>query len=46
MATLKVAKPILITGAGDGKDYRDLVPELRFERLVDIVERELKALVK
>jgi hypothetical protein len=44
MATMSVAKPILITGAGPGKDYRDLIPELRFERLVDIVERELKSM--
>jgi len=42
MATAGVAKPILVTGAGPGKDYRDLVPELRFERLIDVVVRELK----
>jgi len=40
--TLHVAKPILVTGAGPGKDYRDLNQELRFERLVDVVVRELK----
>ena len=44
MATMSVAKPILITGAGPGKDYRDLIPELRFERLMDIIERELKVM--
>lgn len=44
LATLHVAKPILITGAGHGKDYRDLAPEARFERLADIVMAELKVL--
>ena len=44
LATLHVAKPILITGAGFGKDYRDLIPEVRFERLADTVMRELKVL--
>jgi len=44
MATMSVAQPILITGAGPGKDYRDLIPEIRFERLVEIVRRELMAL--
>ena len=43
LAALHVAKPILVTGAGHGKDYRDLVPEVRFERLADTVMRELKA---
>jgi len=44
MATMAVAKPILINGAGMGKDYRDLVPEARFERLAEIIERELQVL--
>jgi hypothetical protein len=44
LATLHVAKPILVTGAGHGKDYRDLIPEVRFERLADTVMRELKVL--
>ena len=33
-----IAQPILITGAGEGKDYRDLDPALRFERLVDVIK--------
>lgn len=45
MATSDVAKPILITGAGPGKDYRDLRPGVRFERLSEIVCAELKAMV-
>jgi len=44
MAALNVAKPILVTGAGPGIDYRDLDPEVRFERLMDVVVRELKKL--
>jgi len=44
MATMGVAKPILINGAGPGKDYRDLIAEVRFERLVGIIERELKVI--
>ena len=44
MATMSVAKPILVNGAGDGKDYPDLIRDVRFERLVEIVARELKQL--
>jgi|GEM_PF-3063994 len=44
LATLNVAKPILVTGAGPGKDYRDLIPGLRFERLVVTVMRELRVM--
>ncbi|MEI7781576.1 MAG: hypothetical protein WCJ18_06580 [Planctomycetota bacterium] len=40
--TLDIAKPITIPGAGHGVDYRDLCPEVRFERLVNIIVRELK----
>lgn len=39
-----VAKLILVTGAGEGKDYRDLEPALRFEALADAVMRAFKAL--
>ncbi len=42
--TLDIAKPITISGAGQGKDYRDLIPGLRFERLSEIVRAELKLL--
>lgn len=42
--TLEIAKPITISGAGQGKDYRDLIPGLRFERLSEIVRAELKLL--
>ena len=42
LATLGVAKPILVSGAGPGKDYRSLTLGLRFERLVQVVVRELK----
>jgi len=41
-ALLSVAKPILITGAGPGKDYRDLIEEVRFERLSEILRAELR----
>jgi hypothetical protein len=44
MATAEVAKPILINGAGPGKDYRELRPSVRFERLSEIIRAELKAL--
>jgi len=37
-----VAKLILVSGAGEGKDYRDLLPELRFEALADSVMRAFK----
>jgi hypothetical protein len=37
-----VATPIMITGAGAGKDYRDLIPSLRFERLSEVIRIELK----
>lgn len=43
-ALLRVATPIMITGAGSGKDYRDLIPGLRFERLSDALRMELKRL--
>lgn len=42
--TLDIAKPITIPGAGFGRDYRDLIPEVRFERLVEVVLRELRQL--
>lgn len=42
--TLHIAKPITVSGAGSGHDYRDLIPEARFERLVEVVLRELKRL--
>ena len=42
--TLKIAKPITISGAGPGKDYRDLISGLRFERLSEIIRAELKKL--
>jgi len=44
LATKEIAKPLLVTAAGDGKDYRELTPELRFERLATIVDRELKVM--
>lgn len=37
-----VAKLIMVSGAGDGKDYRDLIPDLRFEALADSVMRAFK----
>ena len=37
-----VAQLILVTGAGEGKDYRDLEPALRFEALADSVMRAFK----
>ena len=39
-----VLKPISITGAGSGKDYRDLDPTFRFEQLCEAVRKELKLL--
>jgi hypothetical protein len=42
--TLIIAKPITVNGAGPGKDYRDLIPGLRFERLSEIIRVELKRL--
>lgn len=42
--TLDIAKPITVSGAGSGNDYRDLIPGIRFERLVEVVLRELKQL--
>lgn len=41
---LPIATPIMITGAGPGKDYRDLIPGLRFERLSEALRIELKRL--
>jgi len=41
--TGSVATPLLVTGAGDGKDYRELDSEFRFERLVDLVRLAIKA---
>lgn len=40
--TLHLAKPITIPGAGYGVDYRDLMTEARFSRLLEVVMRELK----
>lgn len=39
-----IAKLILVTGAGAGKDYRYLEPALRFEALADSVMRAFKEL--
>jgi len=39
-----VLKPISITGAGPGKDYRDLDQDFRFEQLCESVRKELKLL--
>ncbi len=44
MATSAVIKPILVNGAGYGKGFDDLNRHVRFECLVDVVERELKLL--
>lgn len=42
--TQHIAKPVTISGAGQGKDYRDLIPGYRFERLSEIIRAELKVL--